>query len=281
MVVSENTRIVTAIITYVTLALFSVFCLFPFLWMLDTALKPASEVMNAHPTFLISDITLRNFHSVLFQSDFIVYFRNSLIVAAASTLLTLIVSIFASYALSRWRRFTVTQLVGGAMIISQMIPGVLLLVPLYVLMRHLGLLSTYSALIIVYCTLMIPLVTFMLRGFFDGIPPEIEEAAEIDGCSRLDFIWRILLPLTAPGILATSVFAFVVAWNEFMFGYVLVNDDARRTLTPGIMIFKGSHQTDWASLMAASVLAVVPVALGFVYLQRFLVEGLSGGAVKG
>ena len=249
--------------------------------MLDTALKAPSSIMSTDPTFLIGEPTLDNFRRVLFDSAFAIYCRNSLIVATASTILTLIVSVFSSYALSRWPHSSPAQVVGGALVVSQMIPGVLLLIPLYVMMRNLGLLSTYVALIVVYCTFMVPLATFMLRGFFDAVPRELEEAAEMDGCSRLGFIIRILVPLSAPGITATGVFAFIAAWNEFMFGYVLVNDDARRTLTPGIMIFKGSHQTDWGALTAASVLAVVPVALGFVYLQRFLVEGLSAGAVKG
>jgi ABC-type glycerol-3-phosphate transport system permease component len=121
----------------------------------------------------------------------------------------------------------------------------------------------------------------MLKGFFDTIPLELEEAAELDGCSRFGFIYRILIPLSAPGILANAIFCFVTAWNEFLFGYVLINDEARRTLTPGIMVFRGPHLTDWGALMAASVLAVVPVALFFVNLQRFLIEGLSAGAVKG
>jgi multiple sugar transport system permease protein len=281
MVVSRSHRYFAATLTYATLAFFCFFCLFPFLWMLDTALKPAVEVMSDRPSFLIASPTLQNFKSVLFDSDFVIYFRNSVIVALASTLLTLTVSVFSSYALSRWGRQSLAQAVGGALLVSQMIPGVLLLVPLYVLMQRLGLLSTYWALITVYCTFMIPLVTFMLKGFFDSIPFELEEAAELDGCSRLGFIWRILLPLSTSGMLATGAFAFIAAWNEFMFGYVLINDDGHRTLTPGIMLFKGSHQTDWGLLMAASVLAVTPVAIAFVYLQRFLIEGLSAGAVKG
>lgn len=281
MVVTRKARIISKTVTYGVLIAFSVYCLFPFLWMFDTALKPQVEVMSVNPTFLIKAPTLANFSHVLFNSQFAVYFRNSIIVATASTILTVMLGIFASYALSRWTQLPITKAVGTALIISQMIPGVLLLVPLYVLMRNLGLLSTYSALIIVYCTFMVPLVTFLLKGFFDGIPRELEEAATVDGCSRLKFIFRILVPLSAPGILATAVFAFIAAWNEFMFGYVLINNDARRTLTPGIMIFKGTHQTDWASLSAASVLAVLPVAIGFVYLQRYLVEGLANGAVKG
>ena len=281
MVVTPRIRLVQQILTYATLIAFSIFCLFPFLWMLDTALKPPVEVMTADPTFLISHPTFENFRRVLFDTQFAVYFRNSLIVALFSTILTVSLGIFASYALSRWAYLSVTKIVGSGLIVSQMIPGVLLLVPLYVLMRDLGLLSSYASLILVYCTFMVPLVTFMLKGFFDGIPRELEEVAQVDGCSRLTFIFRILVPLSGPGILATSVFAFIAAWNEFMFGYVLINDDARRTLTPGIMIFKGAYQTDWASLTAASVLTVVPVAIGFVYLQRYLVEGLSTGAVKG
>ncbi|MEJ2043014.1 MAG: carbohydrate ABC transporter permease [Reinekea sp.] len=281
MVITKKVRTFQTVFTYLVLLSFAVYCLFPFLWMLDTALKPPVEVMVAKPTFLIKAPTLANFRHVLVDSAFMTYFRNSIIVAVFTTLLTVTLGVFASYALSRWSQLKLTKAVSGALLVSQMIPGVLLLVPLYILMRNLGLLSTYAALIIVYCTFMVPLVIFMLKGFFDGIPRELEEAADVDGCSRLGYIFRILIPVSIPGILATSVFAFIAAWNEFMFGYVLINDDARRTLTPGILIFKGAHQTDWASLTAASVMAVLPVAIGFIFLQRYLVEGLSAGAVKG
>ncbi len=249
--------------------------------MVDTALKPPGEVRSVNPTFWIVHPTLENFNHVLTDGNFLVYFPNSVIVAGGATLPSLMVSIFCGYALSRFPRDPVARAVGGALLLSQMIPGVLVLAPIYILMRELGLLSTYRALIIVYCAFAIPLCCSMLKGFFDAIPHELEDAAEMDGCSRLDFIYRILLPLAAPGLLATARFCFVTAWNEFLFGYVLINDEARRTLTPGIMVFKGPHLTDWGALMAASVLAVVPVALFFVNLQRFLIEGLSAGAVKG
>jgi multiple sugar transport system permease protein len=281
MVIGKSRRRGFALLSYTTLALFSAYCIFPFLWMLDTALKPTEEIRSLTPTLLIAHPTFEHFAYVLFQSPFLIYFRNSLIVGLAATILTLIVSIFCGYALSRWSREGLVRAVGGALLVSQMIPGVLLLVPLYILMRQLHLLSTYAALIIVYCAFTVPLCAFMLKGFFDAIPTELEEAAAIDGCSRLAFLGRILLPLSGPALLATGVFAFVHAWNEFMFGYVLINDDARRTLTPGIMLFEGDHITDWGSLMAASALAVIPVALCFVWLQRYLVEGLAAGAVKG
>jgi ABC-type glycerol-3-phosphate transport system permease component len=266
---------------YGVLAAFSAFCLFPFLWMVDTAFKPIDEVLSSAPSFIIRHPTLFNFETVLLHSPFLVYLRNSCIVSGFSTLLTMVSSTFCAYVLSRWSRQRPVRVLAGALLASQMIPGVLLLVPLYMTMRDLGLLSTYFSLIIVYCTFMVPLAVFMLRGFFDGVPLELEEAAELDGCSRSAFLIRVLLPLSVPGLLATGLFGFVTAWNEFMFGYVLINDDAHRTLTPGIMLFRGAHETDWGSLMAASVLTILPVGISFLYLQRFLSGGLAIGAVKG
>jgi multiple sugar transport system permease protein len=266
---------------YGVLAAFAIFCLFPFLWMVDTAFKPIDEVLSTAPSFFIRHPTLQNFATVILHSPFLIYLRNSIIVSVFSTLLTMIASIFCAYTLSRWPRQKPAQVVTGALLASQMIPGVLLLVPLYMTMRDLGLLSSYLSLILVYCTFMVPLAVLMLRGFFDAVPVELEEAAELDGCSRPGFLLRILLPLSIPGLLATGLFGFVTAWNEFMFGYVLINDDAHRTLTPGIMLFRGNHETDWGSLMAASVLTVLPVAISFLYLQRFLSTGLSAGSVKG
>lgn len=281
MVIGKRAQRINSVMAYTVLVGFTIFCLFPFVWMLDTALKPLHEVQSLHPSLLILRPTLDNFRRVLFETSFPVYFRNSLIVAGSATILTLIIAVFCGYVLSRWPHTGIARTVGSALLLSQMIPGVLLLVPLYMLMRQFGLLSSYTGLIIVYCTFTVPLCVFMLKSFFDAVPGEIEQAAEMDGCSRTGFIYRILLPLSAPGILAAGAFAFINAWNEFMFGYVFINDDAHRTLTPGIMMFKSAHVTDWGGLMAASVLTVVPVAACFLYLQRFLIEGLASGAVKG
>lgn len=266
---------------YAVLLVVSAFCLFPFLWMIDTAFKPPAEVLSASPSFFIHHPTLTNFGTVLLRSPFLLYLRNSIIVSGFSTLLTMVSSTFCAYVLSRWPRQRPVRVLGGALLTSQMIPGVLLLVPLYLTMRDLGLLGSYLSLILVYCTFMVPLAVFMLRGFFNAIPLELEEAAELDGCSRALFLVKVLLPLSVPGLLATGLFGFVTAWNEFMFGYVLINDDAHRTVTPGIMLFRGAHETDWGSLLAAAVLTILPVALSFLYLQRFLSGGFAAGAVKG
>jgi multiple sugar transport system permease protein len=280
-VASWRGRVATKLLTYVVLIGFAVFCLLPVIWMLDTALKPTDEIRSVNPHLLIAHPSLVHFREVLLNTHFALYFRNSVIVASGTTLIALVVATLSGYALSRFPGLLVVRGVGNMLVISQMMPGVLLLVPLYILIRRLGLLDTFPALLLAYTTFMVPLCALMLRGFFDAIPRELEEAAELDGCSRLAILLRIILPLSLPGLLATGLFAFVNAWNEFMFAYVLTNSDEHRTLTPGIMLFKGLYTTDWGGLMAASVLAVLPVAIVFTWLQRFLVQGLTTGAVKG
>jgi multiple sugar transport system permease protein len=281
MLLSKNGRLVSKVITYIVLVFFAIFCVFPFLWMLVTSLKPTDQIRTSNPSFFIENPTFSHFENVLVNTQFITFFVNSLIVAITTTIISMLVSIFAGYALSRFQRFKGIKIVNVTMLLSQMIPGVLLLIPLYILMQRLGLLDTYAAMILAYTTFMVPLCTFMLKGFIDSIPYELEEAAEIDGCSRLRIIYQIILPISIPSLVATALFAFVNAWNEFMFGYVFINDEAHRTLTPGITLFKGLYTTDWGSIMSASVLAVLPVVILFIYLQKFLIEGMTAGSVKG
>lgn len=281
MVASRNQKLFWRALTYAVLILFTVYCLFPFLWMLVTSLKPSDQIRSINPSFWIHNPTFEHFANVLYQSKFGTYFANSVKVALSTTAIALIVSIFGGYALSRYGRFRGVKSVRLAMLVSQMIPGVLLMIPLYLIMKHLDLINTLGSLIIAYSTFMIPLCTFMMKSFFDSVPLEIEESAEIDGCGKLSTIFRIVLPVSIPSLIATSLFAFVNAWNEFMFGYVFINADESRTLTPGIMLFKGLYLTDWGSISAASVLSVLPVIIMFAYMQRFLVEGMTAGAVKG
>lgn len=281
MVESKRSKRVQKVITYVVLIAFSLFCLFPFLWMVITALKPAEEVRSTTPSFIIENPTFENFLHVFWNTGFLTYFKNSLLVGVTATVLALLFSVFSAYALSRFMRFKGVKLVSVTMILSQMVPPVLLLVPLYIIMMQLGFLNSHISLIVAYTTFTIPLCTFMLTSFFSSIPIELEEAAEIDGCSKIGMICRVILPISIPGIVSTSLFAFVNAWNEFMFGYVFINDDSLRTLTPGLSLFKGLYTTDWGSIMSASVMSVLPVVILFLYLQKFLVEGMTAGAVKG
>jgi multiple sugar transport system permease protein len=281
MVITKKSKYLQSGLTYLVLICFSVFCLFPFIWMVITALKPSEEVRSTTPSFLIKNPTLENFQHLILNTGFLTYFKNSLFVGLAATILALVFSVFSAYALSRFMRFKGVKLVSVTMILSQMVPPVLLLVPLYIIMMQLGFLNTHIALIVAYTTFTIPLCTFMLTSFFSSIPEELEEAAEIDGCSKIGMIWRVILPISIPGLVSTSLFAFVNAWNEFMFGYVFINDDSLRTLTPGLSLFKGLYTTDWGSIMSASVMSVLPVVILFLYLQKYLVEGMTAGAVKG
>jgi multiple sugar transport system permease protein len=281
MLLSKRGMLISKIVTYIVLIAFSIYCVFPFLWMLVTSLKPTEQIRTSHPSFFINNPTFSHFENVLVNTKFLTFFVNSLIVAITTTIISILVSIFAGYALSRFQRFKGVKVVNVTMLLSQMIPGVLLLIPLYILMQRFGLLDTYASMILAYSTFMVPLCTFMLKGFFDSIPYELEEAAEIDGCARVRIIFQIILPISIPSLVATALFAFVNAWNEFMFGYVFINDEAHRTLTPGITLFKGLYSTDWGSIMSASVLAVLPIVILFIYLQKYLIEGMTAGSVKG
>lgn len=268
-------------ITYILLTAFSVYCLFPVVWMLLSALKPQNEIRTAMPTFYIKKPTFSNFSRVMFDTGFLGFMKNSFIVATCTTLISILIAILAGYALSRYARYRFVKVTNIAMLISQMIPGVLLLVPLYMIMERLHLLDTYLSLIIAYTTFVIPLCTFMMSSFFESIPYEIEEASEVDGCGKLKTIFVIIIPVSIPSIVSTGLYAFINAWNEFMFGYTFISKDALKTITPAIMLFKGANSTDWGGLMATSVLAVLPVTVVFLFLQKYFLEGLMSGSVKG
>ena len=193
----------------------------------------------------------------------------------------MIIAVLAGYALSRYYRKRIVKTSNFMMMLSQMIPGVLLLVPLYMIMQQMHMLETHISLVLAYTTFVIPLCTFMMSSFFDTVPIDLEEAAEIDGCSKAKTLIRVILPVSSPSLISTGLYAFINAWNEFMFGYVLISSDKLRTLTPAIMLFKGANLVDWGGLMAASVISVLPVTIIFLFLQKYFLAGLMSGSVKG
>ena len=278
---NKRNRKIAQVVTYVLLVVFSVYCIFPFVWMVISALKPKTEIRTATPSFAIIEPTLENFKRVLFDVGFLNYIKNSLLVSVVACVLSMIVAILAGYALSRYFKLKLVKASNLAMMLSQMIPGVLLLVPLYLIMQRLHVLESYLSLILAYTTFVIPLCTFMMSSFFDTVPLALEEAAEIDGCSKAQTILRIILPLSIPSLVSTGLYAYINAWNEFMFGYIFISTDQYRTLTPAIMLFKGANTIDWGGLMAGSVIAVIPVTLIFLFLQRYFLAGLMSGSVKG
>jgi ABC-type sugar transport system, permease component len=278
---NRKNRILVKTTTYVLLTLISIVCVFPFLWMVISALKPKNEIRTAIPSLIIHSPTFENFSRVLIDTGFVKYIGNSLVVSVTACALSMIIAVLAGYAFSRYHRKNLVQFSNLAMLLSQMIPGVLLLVPLYMTMRELGILESYLSLILAYTTFVIPLCTFMMSSFFDTVPISLEEAAEIDGYNKTQTILKVILPLSIPSLVSTGLYAFINAWNEFMFGYIFLSTDRYRTLTPAIMLFKGANTIDWGGLMAASVIAVLPVTLIFLFLQRYFLAGLMSGSVKG
>lgn len=278
---ANRRKLASTTVTYVLLVLLSFYCLFPFVWMVLSALKPKNEIRVKNPSFIIQHPTLENFASVLGKYDFGIYVRNSLIVSICACVLSLVVATLSGYVFSRYYKLRAVKTSNLAMLVSQMLPGVLLLVPLYIIMRNLGILDSYLSLILAYTTFVIPLCTFMLSAAFDSIPISMEEAAQLDGCGRLRTITRVLLPVMLPSLVSVGLYAFITSWNEFMFGYIFISEARFRTITPAIMLFKGANSIDWGGLMAASVIAVLPVTLIFLFLQRYFMSGLMSGAVKG
>lgn len=279
--ISKKKRRFINIISYILLAVFAFICVFPFYWMIVSALKPDSEIRAAIPSLIPATVTLDNFSKVLFKAGFINYIKNSFIVSVIACVISMVISIMAGYTFSRYFNNKLVKLSNFAMLMSQMIPGVLLLVPLYIIMRNLGFLESYISLILAYTTFVIPLCTFMMSSFFDTVPIALEEAAEIDGTNKFQLMIRVILPISIPSLVSTGLYAFIQAWNEFMFGYIFISTDKYRTLTPAIMLFKGSNVIDWGGLMAGSVVAILPVTVLFLFLQKYFLSGLMSGSVKG
>lgn len=281
MVKGKSEILFSKIATYLILSFCSIFSIFPFFWMISTALKPDTEIYSTTPSFFSNNFSLTNFIEVLNESDFLTFFKNSFFVSVVTTIIGLIIAVLAGYSLSRFGRYKSIKFAGFSLTVSQMVPGVLLLIPIYMIFKEIHLINSYTALILAYSTFVIPLSTFMMKGFLDSVSISLEESAALDGASRFRTLVQIILPVSIPSLVSTGLYTFVTAWNEYMFGYVLINDVAHRTLTPGITLFRGQFTTDWGNLMAASVLAVIPVTIIFAFLQRYLISGLMSGAVKG
>jgi len=265
---------------YVLLLLMAAFCGFPFLWMFLTSVKPAPELYRTPPTFLPEQWVAAAYPEVWVNGRFVLYFWNSLLVAGFTTLLAVALATLAGYGFARFR------IPGGramllVMLFTQMFPAVLLAIPYYVLLRQLGLLNSLSGLVLVNTTFALPLATWTLRNYFLTMPKELEEAALVDGCTRLGALWRVILPVARPGVMAAAIFCFINAWNEFMFANTFISRAALRTLPVALHGLIGQYSTDWTLLMAGSVITTLPIAAVFLLVQRHLVSGLSAGSVKG
>ncbi|MFH9088742.1 carbohydrate ABC transporter permease [Streptomyces sp. NPDC017673] len=252
---------------------------FPLYWMLLGAFRPAGEIESTEPRPWTASPSLDSFRRVFGQQEFGRYFVNSLAVAVSVVIASALIAFLAATAVTRFRfRFRTTLLI--MFLVAQMVPVEALTIPLFFLMRDLGQLNTLGSLILPHIAFSLPFAIWMLRGFVRAVPESLEEAAYLDGASRARFLWRILLPLVLPGLVATSVFSFISAWNDFLFAKsFIISDTSQSTLPMALLVFYKPDEPDWGGVMAASTVMTVPVLVFFVLVQRRLVSGL-GGAVK-
>ncbi|RLE14973.1 carbohydrate ABC transporter permease [Candidatus Aerophobetes bacterium] len=276
---TKRTKIFSKTVIYLLVILLMLFVLFPFFWMASVALKSPNEQFKVPPTLFPTSPTLVNFFSALRYPFFLNYLFNSIIVASLTTLVVISVTILSAYSFSRikfyFRKFFLVLI-----IISQLFPLAAIIVPIYIIISKIGLIDTYFSLIIAYLSFTVPISVWLLRGFIAGIPQELEEAAMVDGCSRLQAFLRIILPLSKPGIAATAAYVFYVTWQEFMFALTFITTESKRTLPVGILDFIGQYETNWGNLMAASIFVCLPVFILFMILQKQLVAGLTKGSLK-
>jgi ABC-type glycerol-3-phosphate transport system permease component len=255
------------------------FALLPLAWGISTAFKESGAAEAFPPRWLPQPPTLDNFHQVLTGSNMGRYLVNSATVALVTIFATLAVAVHAGYAAARFRFAGKTQLL-FLILATAMIPGVCILVPVYLLVTHAQLHNTYAALVVVYTAWQVPTAVWIMRGFFEAIPGDLEEAALIDGCSRLGAFYRVILPLTQPGVAAVAILVFVYVWNDFLIAYVLTVSDDMRLIQSGLYLYVTAFGVEWSKLMAASVLALAPPSITFVLLQSRFIQGLTKGAIK-
>ena len=257
-----------------------VLVLFPFYWMINTSLKPTAEIFQSPPTFYSPNWSFRAYVEMWNARPIWRFFVNSFVVSTGATLLSLLLSAFAAYGFTRfYLRFENLLII--LLLFTQMLPGTLLIIPYFQLMAGLGLINNYLALILAYTSFALPFSAWMLIGFFRSIPKELDEAALIDGCSRIQTFWRVVLPLSLPGLVAVALFTFLLAWNAYVWALVLTTKPSMFVLPVGIANMMGEYQVQWNQMMAASVLAILPVVLLYIFLERYLVAGITAGAVKG
>lgn len=265
---------------YLMIAAFVIFALFPLYWLLKVSVTPNDILYTEGVRMWPSRTTWENYAFVLTQSNFPKYFLNSVIVSGTTAIVTTLVAALTGYAFSRFA-FRGKVIIVALMLITQMFPLVMLIAPIFKILAPLGLTDSLTGLIIVYTAFNVPFATFLMQSFFDGIPKDLEEAAMIDGNTRFEAFRAIILPLTLPGVAATLGFVFTAAWSELLFALMLVSSESASTFPVGLLSFVSKFSVDFGQMMAAGVLALIPACLFFLLIQRYLVQGLTAGAVKG
>ncbi|MER7914437.1 carbohydrate ABC transporter permease [Streptomyces sp. NPDC096068] len=262
---------------HLTLIAASVIAVFPVLWVLLTSLKPAKYAIT---TDFFKETTFENYTNLLRDTPFLTWFGNSLLIAGLTTVVGVFISATTGYAVSRFR-FPGKRGLMWTLLITQMFPVAVLIVPIYNIMSSMGLLNQPAGLVITYLTIAVPFCAWMMKGFFDTIPREIDESGYVDGLTPFGTFWRLILPLAKPGIAVTAFYSFITAWGEVAYASAFMVGDENLTLAGGLQKFVNQYGAQWGPMSAASVLIAIPAALVFLFAQRHLVTGMSAGAVKG
>jgi multiple sugar transport system permease protein len=271
---------IEVVFLYLVVGVGALIMVIPFLYMVATALKGQVYVFEIPPRFIPQEPTLANFVEAWRSNNFALYFRNSLVVAVATTFISVVSSAMLAYAFARFD-FPGKTPSFYLVLFTLMIPSLMLIIPQFLLANALGLRNSLSGLVFVYVAMTIPLNTFLLRGFFEQLPRELEEAVLIDGGGYGTIFFRVVLPLSTPALATASIFTFLAAWDEFTWALTAIDVEAKRTLPVAIATFHGAHLTQWGLVFAASLIAMTPIIILFVLLQRYFISGLTTGALKG
>lgn len=273
-------KIAVKVLTYTLAIMIAIFAIVPFLWAVSTSLKTPSGIYSLTPSFIPTPFTFENYALVLENVKMMTYFLNTVIIAISSTVISLFVAVFAAYGFSRYK-FPGRSSLLYSILFSRVLPRVSLLVPFYITLTSLGQVNKISGLVLVYLIVGMPITIWLLKGYIDALPVEIEEAAVMDGCSPLQVLARIVVPMVAPAIASIGMFTFILAWNEFLFPLLLAKDSTTRPIAVGLAFYIDEDGVDWGPMMAASILMSIPAIFLFSFAQKYIVKGLSEGAVKG
>ncbi len=260
---------------YITTSVVVLLSLLPFVWFLNTSFKTPLEV-TAIPPVLTPSGTLNSYQSAIYEYNLMHYIKNSIIVAGSTTFFTILISILSGYALSRLR-IKYKGLIMGSLLVVSMFPQISIAGPVWKILMALGWLNTYKGLVIPYITLTLPLGVWIITSFFKELPDELEDAAKIDGCSHFQILFRIMIPLAAPGVFTAAIFVFIYAWNEFFFALLIMTQQGLQTLPVGIALFQGRYNIPWGEIAAASTVATVPLVLLVFFFQKRIIRGLLAG----
>jgi multiple sugar transport system permease protein len=276
----SRSKLVWDIVSYAVLLLLAFICMAPIIWTFLTSIKVESDIVTRTMHYIPPQVTFENYVKLWNQSSYPVLVINSLIVTSVTVLICLLTGTVAAYAFSRFSFPGRTQLMLGYLIV-RMFPAVLMIIPLFIVMREVGLLDSTVGLAVAYTSFLLPLFVWMLKGFFDAAPKELESAARIDGSTRLGAMFRVVIPIARNGLLATCVFVAIAAWNEFLFALMLTTSQGSRTWPVGLQLMVGEFQLPWGMLAAGGIISILPVIVLFALVQRAMVAGITAGAVKG